>query len=121
MKKFRSSLLITQTIYFFLTGLWPLIHIESFIDVSGHKADLWLAKTVGALVLCISISFAYTLYKKEYSTNMLLLAITSAITFSCIDFYYFIKNVIPLFYVLDGSFELFFAFLWVFYFIEYQT
>ena len=35
------------------TGIWPLLDIESFQDVTGSKTDLWLVRTVGVLVAVI--------------------------------------------------------------------
>jgi hypothetical protein len=33
----------TQGTYFLLTGVWPLLHMRSFLTVTGPKTDLWLA------------------------------------------------------------------------------
>src|SRR4051812_30893344 len=42
-----------QGVYFFITGLWPIVHMPSFLFVSGPKTDLWLVKTVGILIVVI--------------------------------------------------------------------
>jgi hypothetical protein len=39
--------------YYLLTGLWPLVHMDSFERVTGRKTDRWLVRTVGALVVAI--------------------------------------------------------------------
>ncbi|HZW07268.1 MAG TPA: hypothetical protein VFF65_09095, partial [Phycisphaerales bacterium] len=39
-------------VYFTLTGVWPIVHMPSFLAVTGPKTDLWLVRTVGVLV-CI--------------------------------------------------------------------
>jgi hypothetical protein len=33
-----------------MTGLWPLVSIGTFQQVTGPKTDLWLVKTVGVLI-----------------------------------------------------------------------
>ena len=43
----------TQGSYFLLTGVWPLLHMRSFLAVTGPKTDLWLVETVGVLVAAI--------------------------------------------------------------------
>lgn len=49
-------LIISQATYIFLTALWPLVHLESFMAVTGYKTDVWLVKTVGALLIPVAAS-----------------------------------------------------------------
>ena len=42
-----------QGLYYLITGIWPLVHMESFLAVTGPKTDLWLVQTVGALIAVI--------------------------------------------------------------------
>ncbi|MGE3500053.1 MAG: hypothetical protein AB7N53_19505, partial [Candidatus Binatia bacterium] len=51
----RSPALV-QGIYFFTTGVWPLIHRASFEAVTGPKVDYWLVETVGILVAVIGLT-----------------------------------------------------------------
>ena len=44
------TLAMIQGAYFLATGIWPLLHLASFMRVTGPKTDRWLVKTVGALV-----------------------------------------------------------------------
>jgi len=44
---------LVQGIYFFVTGVWPLISTNTFQMVTGPKTDLWLAKTVGIILATI--------------------------------------------------------------------
>ena len=39
-----------QAGYFVVTGVWPIVHMRSFLAVTGPKTDLWLVKTIGVLV-----------------------------------------------------------------------
>jgi hypothetical protein len=48
--------IIVQSVYMLLTGIWPLVHIESFMVVTGPKADIWLVKTVGAMLIPIALT-----------------------------------------------------------------
>lgn len=36
--------------YYLMTGIWPLLHIRSFVWMTGPKTDRWLVKAVGGLV-----------------------------------------------------------------------
>ena len=44
------ALAVLQGAYFGLTAAWALVHIDSFMRVTGAKTDVWLVKTVAALV-----------------------------------------------------------------------
>ncbi|NJK94616.1 MAG: hypothetical protein HC905_06550 [Bacteroidales bacterium] len=63
---FISTLSLVQGSYFFLTGVWPIIDIHSFMRVTGPKEDIWLVKTVGALTIAISLVL-FMVSKKEES------------------------------------------------------
>lgn len=40
-----------QGAYYIVTGMWPLLHIDSFQVVTGPKDNLWLVKTVGLFLI----------------------------------------------------------------------
>ncbi len=48
-----KRVIFTQGAYYLLTGVWPLINMDSFERVTGAKTDKWLVKTVGVLVAAI--------------------------------------------------------------------
>ena len=33
-----------QGLYFFFTSVWPIVHMSSFLAVTGPKHDLWLVQ-----------------------------------------------------------------------------
>ena len=90
----RTIVIKIQAVYFFVTGLWPLFHIESFMAVTGEKTDIWLVHMVGLLAATIGLSLFV-------ERKALLLAITSAISFGVIDLVYVVKNVISPIYLVD--------------------
>src|SRR5690606_5458945 len=58
-----------QGLYFFLTAVWPLLHIESFQLVTGFKTDIWLVDTVAFLLIpyafiCFSVAFKFLIVSK---------------------------------------------------------
>lgn len=44
------TLAFLQGTYYLLTGVWPFASMGTFLAVTGPKTDLWLVRTVGALV-----------------------------------------------------------------------
>lgn len=103
----------THATYILVTGLWPLIDIGSFIAATGPKQDIWLVKTVGALLLPIAIClYSYLLVNTDFKPAILLGSLT-AIAFICINFYYALNDVISNVYLLDGAVEFLFLIGWV--------
>jgi hypothetical protein len=47
-----------QAVYFVLTGVWPIVHVRSFMAVTGHKRDVWLVKTLGVLITVVGAVLA---------------------------------------------------------------
>ena len=46
----NTNVALIQGLYFLVSGVWPIIHIASFLKITGPKTDLWLVKTVGVLL-----------------------------------------------------------------------
>ena len=99
----RSHILLAQAIYYFITGLWPVVDIVSFMKVTGPKTDMWLVKMVGLLTLAIAITL-FSSYK-EASRTVTTLSIASAIAYATIDISYFINGTISAVYLADAAIE----------------
>ncbi len=110
--RFERILITLQSIYILLTALWPILHIESFMDVTGPKTDVWLVKTVGALLLPIAVALLYQLTQPR-SLTAILLGGLSAIAFVVIDFYYALSGTISDVYLTDGIVQLVFLLGWM--------
>jgi hypothetical protein len=107
-----KTLLLIQSTYFFITGIWPLFHIKSFVKVTGPKHDIWLVKTVGALITCIALSlFSATFF--EIMDGTVVLATTTAFALLLIDVYYNSIGRISSVYLLDAMLQLFLLAAWV--------
>lgn len=113
--KFFRLLIGIQATYIMTTALWPLLHIESFMDVTGDKRDVWLVKTVGALLIPVAIClFTHLLFQTDHRPAMVL-GLLTALAFACIDFYYALTDVISDIYMADGMLELLFAAGWLYF------
>ena len=118
-KLFRLTLGI-QGSYILLTALWALLDIDSFMTVTGPKTDIWLVKTVSVLLIPIAVCFLSNLYFTQHPLPVILLALTTSIGLSCIDFYYTSNHTIKWVYALDGFVEVFFALVWSYLLIRYR-
>ena len=91
---FKKTVIKLQGVYFVVTGIWPVLHIDSFMAVTGEKTDIWLVHMVGLLAVTIGISLLF-------KPKSLLLPICSAISFAAIDLIYVLKDVISPIYLVD--------------------
>jgi hypothetical protein len=110
--KFFRILLGVQCIYTFITAVWSLVDIESFMLVTGYKTDIWLVKTVGAILVSISLCMATHLFIRTDHLPVVILAIFSSIGFICIDFYYALNDIISNVYLADGFAQILFLLGW---------
>lgn len=105
-----SELALAQGLYYVLTGLWPVVHMRSFLAMSGPKTDLWLVKTVGLLIAVIG--GALIAARGDPGAPRLILAAGAAFALAAIDIVYAVKGVISRVYLLDALVEGAFLFAW---------
>jgi hypothetical protein len=113
MKLYRPLLWI-QGLYMLTTGLWPIFHLKSFLDVTGYKTDAWLVVTVGVLLIPVSLTLLSFLFLKSNILQAILLGGATALAFAIVDFYYAMRNVVPDIYMLDGAAEIVFLGGWIY-------
>jgi hypothetical protein len=94
-----------QSAYYLVTGLWPLIHIRSFVAVTGPKTDLWLVKTAGVLISVIGAVLGMGAARRSAEREMAVLGIGSAAGLTGIDVIYVARRRIPPVYLLDAVAE----------------
>ena len=101
--KFFRILLGIQCIYTFITAVWSLVDIESFMLVTGYKTDIWLVKTVGAILVSISVCMATHLFIKTDHLPVMILGILSSI-----------GDIISNVYLADGLAQILFLIGWLY-------
>ena len=111
--KFTKYLLVIQGSYTFLTALWPIVHIDSFMWISGYKHDVWLVKTEGVTLMAISVCLLTSIFAKGNILPIAALALFTSAGLAYVDFYYALNNVIRNVYMADGFIEIIFALCWL--------
>src|SRR4051794_20382955 len=103
-----------QGFYFALTGIWPLISIETFQMITGRKtdhlvtgseADHWLVNTVGALVTANAVVFLTAAWSRRRSIDVATLGIATAVVLGAIDTIYVVRGTISAVYLVDAAAE----------------
>ncbi|MGG7466931.1 hypothetical protein ACVVIH_23155 [Chryseobacterium arthrosphaerae] len=113
MKKF-IILPFVHIFYYLLTALWPFVHMESFMAVTGPKTDIWLVKTVSLLLLPYILLILYAI-KVRWSPFIAVTIILGCSGLAGIDFYYYLKGTIRGIYLVDFCLEVIFIVYWIFY------
>jgi hypothetical protein len=111
--KRREKIALLQGIYFFLTGVWPIFHLESFLWATGPKTDLWLVKTVGLLIAVVGAAIFFAGIRSRVTPEIKWLAIGSAAGLAFIDVYYYLDGTLRWVYLLDAGAEAVLIGLWV--------
>jgi hypothetical protein len=102
-----------QGLYFFVTGLWPIIDISTFMEVTGPKTDIWLVKMVGALTVAISLLLLIIAKRRHITIESLILILASTVSYLTIDVYYSLHNVISYIYLADAAIQAIIIFMWM--------
>ena len=97
-----ATLARLQGVYFFMTGVWPLLSMRTFEAVTGRKRDRWLVKTVGVLITVIGASLVAV---RRPAAPTTLLAVGSAAALGSVDVVYSLKGRISRVYLLDAVLE----------------
>jgi len=103
---------LVQGGFYAVTGVWALVDLDSFMAVTGPKTDLWLVKTVGALVTVIGAVLLTAGRRRRVTRDVLLLGIGTAVSLATIDVVYASAGRISKIYLLDAVAEVGLAIAW---------
>lgn len=102
MLTFLTYIIFIQGFYYLLTGLWPIFSSSTFQKVTGPKEDVWLVKTVGAIITVVGSALLASVLLDEITASTLILSIESIIVFMIVDINYVVKKIIPPIYLVDA-------------------
>jgi hypothetical protein len=114
MRSGTRAVLFVQAAYFLLTGLWPIVSIDTFQLVTGPKTDLWLVQMVGLLAATIGLTLALAAFRRKLPIEILVLSFAAITSFTVIDVIYVAAGIIDPIYLVDAAVEVIFAVLLVF-------
>ena len=102
----KNTLAIAQGAYYVATGIWPLVSIGTFQQVTGPKRDLWLVKTVGTVVAVCGGVMMMAGLRRNTTPEIATLAAASAAGLAAVDINYSARGRISKIYLLDAVLEL---------------
>ena len=104
MRKMRS-VLGAQATYYFLTGVWALVHRRSFEAMTRAKVDYWLVDMVGLMTICNAATIALGTFRRCPSREIVTLSTMTAAAFMAIDTIFVARRRIRGIYLLDSAIE----------------
>jgi len=105
-------LAVVHGLYYVVTGLWPWVHLDSFLRLTGPKSDVWLVQTVGLLVALLGVSFLVT-HRRTAGGVVPVFGSMTASAFVAVDVYFYTQSAIGAVYLLDAVAELLLGLGWV--------
>ncbi|HEX2188099.1 MAG TPA: hypothetical protein VHG51_04340 [Longimicrobiaceae bacterium] len=97
---------IAQGLFYAATGAWSIVGDRSFQAVTGPKTDVWLVKTVGALVAAVGGALAYAGARGRTTPELALVGAGCAAALAAVDATYVARGRISRVYLLDAAAEL---------------
>ena len=91
----QRDVAFSQGVYFLATGIWPLLHLESFESMTGPKADKWLVRTVGMLVGVTGAVLLRAAVRDRVTPEVSALGVASAASLGAVDTLYAIRGASP--------------------------
>lgn len=108
-----AVMLWAQGLYYLLTAVWPIVHIDSFLAVTGPKTDHettalgdhWLLTTVAVLIAAVGLTLLFAAWRRRFTPEVVFLAVAAAVGLTGIDVVYVARGAIPPVYLLDAVAE----------------
>ncbi|HEV2148971.1 MAG TPA: hypothetical protein VGR37_16315 [Longimicrobiaceae bacterium] len=97
---------VAQGLFYAATGVWSIVDADSFQAVTGPKTDVWLVKTVGALVTAVGGALAYAGARGRTTPELALVGAGCAAALAAVDGVYVARRRIPPVYLLDAAAEM---------------
>lgn len=100
-------------LYYLAAGIWPLAHMDSFLEITGAKTDLWLVRTVALLICVIGLTLLTWSRYAVLMPDTAVLACGAAVVLAGIDLFYVRSGVLPRVYLIDAPVESALALAWL--------
>lgn len=108
-----TRIALAQGVYYLASGLWPVLHLASFMAVTGPKTDHWLVQSFGVVIAATGLVFLWrgAHGRVEQATRQFGLATSLAL--AAIDFWFVSTGAISAIYLADGVAEVALATAWL--------
>lgn len=105
-------LIFAHGAYLLAGGLWPLVHMPSFEEVTGPKEEDWLVRSVAGILLVIGVVLLGQLRKQRVEVSAVAVAMGASLTLGAVGIITASEGVIDPIYIGDGTVHIVFVALW---------
>jgi hypothetical protein len=116
LERVQSSLRLLafgQGALYLLSGVWPVVHLRSFLAVTGPKIDLWLVQTMGALLAVLGAALIGAARRPRVEPEWVFLGAGAALVLGGSDAVFVQRGVISRIYLVDAAGEFLLAAAWI--------
>ena len=103
--------------FYVATGVWPLVHMPSFVAVTGAESKperaWWLVQTVAVLICVIGSVIGFAAWRRRFTIETVLLAVGGAAGLAAVDLILVPKGIIAPIYLWDAAAEIGLIALWL--------
>ena len=99
--------------YYMASGIWPLLHITSFMAATGPKTDVWLVKTVGLFLMVIGAVLILSAARLRVDLPTAVLGSGIAGALIAVELVYVFNGTISAIYLLDTIVQVVFIAGWL--------
>lgn len=107
-----NALSIGHGIFNLATGLWPVLHRDSFEAVTGKNVDFWLVQSTGLLIAVSGLALTVSGRHGAPSRETKIIGMGTAASLAVIDPVYTWRRRISRVYALDCALQLSLALVW---------
>ena len=86
------NVLRLQAAYYTLTGIWPIVHIDTFGAIYGPKLERWVVRTLGGVIAAVGASLWTAAHRSKPGPETIVLAVVSAAALGVSDAIFFASS-----------------------------
>jgi hypothetical protein len=105
-------LVLAHGAYLLVGGLWPLLHMTSFEEVTGPKEEDWLVRSVAGMLVVTGVVLLAQVRKQRVEVSAVAVAMGASLTLGAVGIITAAEGVIDPIYIGDGTVHIVFVALW---------
>jgi hypothetical protein len=102
-----------QGLFYAVIGIWPILHMDGFLAVTGPKSDLWLVQMFGALLAGVGCVILLSTTDDRLGLTSKRLGLVVAVVLAGADVLFAAQGRIAPIYLADAAIQLSFVVAWL--------
>lgn len=103
---------LVQGVFFIATGLWPVVHLQSFERLARTNVEGWKVKALGGVIALVGATLVAASLKRRDDTAVRVLGVGSALALALTDLFFASKKRGVPIYLADAAVQTGLATAW---------